>query len=104
MNVTSAHQSWETHKDDALLQAVRHTRLPLSITDPTLDDNPLVYVNQAFTDLTGYSAEEVIGRNCRFLQGAGTSRASVEQVQKMLRDNELGTVEILNYQIGRAHV
>jgi PAS domain-containing protein len=39
------------------------------ITDPSKPDNPIVFVNPAFTELTGYSSTEAIGRNCRFLQG-----------------------------------
>ena len=50
--------------------AVERTRMPMVVSDPQLPDNPIVFANQAFLDQTGYTAEEVIGRNCRFLQGA----------------------------------
>jgi PAS domain-containing protein len=47
---------------------------------PRQPDNPIVLANQAFLDLTGYTADEVIGRNCRFLQGRGTSPAAIADI------------------------
>lgn len=52
--------------------AVEATRMPMVVTDPTIDDNPIVYVNQSFIDLFGYSREEVLGRNYFFLAGPDT--------------------------------
>ncbi len=49
--------------------AMESTSCGISISDARIPDRPLIYVNQAFCDLSGYSAEEVIGQNCRFLQG-----------------------------------
>ena len=46
------------------------------ITDPRLPDNPIVFVNDAFLRMTGYERGEIMGRNCRFLQGADTDRGS----------------------------
>ena len=43
--------------------------MPMVVTNPREEDNPIVLANKAFLDLTGYTAEEIIGRNCRFLQG-----------------------------------
>ena len=63
-------------------RAVTASTNSISITDPNQPDDPLVYVNPAFERTTGYAAEEVLGRNCRFLQGddrdqpSGTSSAS----------------------------
>ena len=59
------------------LQTTEQTRMALSIADPHQDDCPLVYCNQAFVDLTGYDRDEIIGRNCRFLQGRGTKPSAV---------------------------
>ena len=83
--------------EDILGQAVRHARLPLCITDPKLPDNPIVYVNAAFTELTGYALEEIVGQNCRFLQGPKTTRESIDTVREILLDRRVDTVEILNY-------
>jgi PAS domain-containing protein len=63
---------------DAYLQALREraviaTDIAFTITDPRQPDNPLIWVNPSFTRITGYEAQEVVGRNCRFLQGAGTA-------------------------------
>ena len=77
--------------------AMERTRMPMVVTDPRQPDNPIVLANKAFLDLTGYSAEEVIGRNCRFLQGEGTSPEAVEQIRQALREERDLEVEILNY-------
>ena len=60
-------------------------------------DRPLIYINQAFLDETGYSREEVLGRNCRFLQGEGTKEHSIQMIKKALNDYVPIDIEILNY-------
>jgi PAS domain S-box-containing protein len=77
--------------------AVERTRMPMVVTDPRQPDNPVVLANQAFLDLTGYGADEVIGRNCRFLQGEGASAASIAEIRAGLAEAREFTVEILNY-------
>jgi PAS domain S-box-containing protein len=79
------------------LVAVERTRMPMVVTDPRQDDAPIVLANQAFLDLTGYSAEEVLGRNCRFLQGPGTSSANLEQIRRGLAEGDDVEVELVNY-------
>jgi phosphoserine phosphatase RsbU/P len=69
----------------------------ITITDPRKPDNPLLYVNQGFSRVTGYEAEEVIGRNCRFLQGPDTDPAAAEEIRQAIRDVRPCLVEILNY-------
>ncbi|MGR3464289.1 PAS domain-containing protein [Limimaricola sp.] len=83
--------------EDMLLETIRHARLPLCITDPTLPDNPIVFANDAFFELTGYVAEEVIGRNCRFLQGADSAPESIARIRRIIESCEVDTVEIVNY-------
>ena len=69
----------------------------LLITDTRLPDNPIVYVNQAFLSLTGYGLDEVLGRNCRFLQGPETDPASIRALSEAIhRGDEVG-IDILNY-------
>lgn len=63
-------------ENTVFLQAITFSRLPLCVTDPTLPDGPIVFANQAFYDLTGYDESEVLGNNCRFLQGEGTDPKS----------------------------
>jgi PAS domain S-box-containing protein len=79
------------------LIAVERTRMPMVVTDPRKPDAPIVLANQAFLDLTGYTAEEVLGRNCRFLQGPETRAADVEKVRQGLAEGRDVDVELLNY-------
>ncbi len=67
------------------------------ISDPNQPDNPLVYVNDGFERLTGYSRQEVLGRNCRFLQGHATDPAALEQIRECIRERRDCLVELLNY-------
>lgn len=80
------------------LVALERTRIPMIITDPRQPDGPIVLANQAFLDLTGYAASEVLGRNCRFLQGPGTAAGDIDLVRRGLGDHEHHIeVELLNY-------
>ena len=67
------------------------------VTDPRLPDNPIVAVNGAFSALTGYSAEEAVGRNCRFLAGAATQAWATETLRQAIADVRPGFTELLNY-------
>src|SRR5579875_2842993 len=55
-------------RSNIFFAAVEMTRMPMAVTDPNQPDNPVVFVNRAFLDLTEYTEEQVLGRNCRFLQ------------------------------------
>ncbi|GAX74943.1 hypothetical protein CEUSTIGMA_g2389.t1 [Chlamydomonas eustigma] len=78
-------------------QALHSCAEGITIVDPSLPDMPVVYANESFLEMTGYSREEVIGRNCRFLQGPGTSRRATSQVKKALTQQQKCTVQLLNY-------
>jgi PAS domain S-box-containing protein len=67
------------------------------ITDPGQPDNPIIYANPAFERITGYTAEEVLGRNCRFLQGPETEREAVERLRTALRTKKGTTETLINY-------
>jgi PAS domain S-box-containing protein len=67
------------------------------LTDPRLDGHPIVYANRAFLAMTGYTAEEVLGRNCRFLQGPESRPETVAELRRAEREHRGVTVEILNY-------
>ncbi len=67
------------------------------ITDPRQTDNPIVFANDAFVDLTGYSRDEILGRNCRFLQGEDTDPATVGAIRTAIESGKAITVDILNY-------
>jgi PAS domain S-box-containing protein len=77
--------------------AVEMTRMPMILADPRQDDTPIVFANNAFLDLTGYEEGEVLGRNCRFLQGAGTDPDHVRQLREALVEGRATALEILNY-------
>jgi PAS domain S-box-containing protein len=67
------------------------------ITDPNLSDDPLVYVNPAFEETTGYAVEEAVGRNCRFLQGEDRDQPAVEELRRAVREGRHCTVVLRNY-------
>ncbi|MGM0986202.1 MAG: EAL domain-containing protein [Pseudomonadota bacterium] len=67
------------------------------IADAGLPDLPIVYANDTFLQMTGYSREEVIGRNCRFLQGPGTDRTAVAQIRQKLASGSEVNVTLRNY-------
>src|SRR3546814_19579964 len=73
------------------------TRMPMILTDPRQDDNPIVFANKAFLDLTGYEESEVVGRNCRFLQGTDTDRETVRALREAVAAPEAISNEILTY-------
>jgi PAS domain-containing protein len=59
------------------------TRAGLIVTDPSLPDNPIIYANKGFSDMTGYKMEHIIGENCRFLQGEMTNPTTVKELKKL---------------------
>lgn len=87
----------ELGKGDPFAAGVRATRMPMIITDPRQDDNPIIYSNDAFLNLTGYTRDEVYGRNCRFLQGPDTDRADIERVRAAICNRTDIDIELLNY-------
>ncbi|MCA1715855.1 MAG: PAS domain S-box protein [Actinobacteria bacterium] len=67
------------------------------ITDPNQPDDPIIYVNPAFASMTGYSAQETLGRNCRFLQGTEREQPALEELRAALRDGSRCKVVLRNY-------
>ncbi len=80
-----------------LRQALDLTGTGFILTDPGLEDHPIVYVNQAFLELTGYTADEVLGRNCRFLQGRATEPEKVDELRRAIAEQRPTTVELRNH-------
>lgn len=87
----------ETGKGDPFAAAIRATRMPMIITDPRLPDNPIVFANEAFLRLSGYQREEVMGRNCRFLQGPETDEKSISLVRDAIESRTAISIDLLNY-------
>jgi PAS domain S-box-containing protein len=80
-----------------LTAMIRASPIAAVVTNPRWPDNPIVECNDAFVVLTGYSRDEVIGRNCRFLAGPGTEPAATEKIRGAVRRQQPVLVEILNY-------
>lgn len=77
--------------------ALAKVPLALVLTNPHLDDNPIVYANRAFERITGYSAEMIIGRNCRFLQGEGTDPRHAREIGEALKAERDISIDIINH-------
>ncbi len=87
----------EQGRGDPFAAAVRSTRMPMIVSDPRKPDNPIVYTNDAFLKLTGYERDEILGRNCRFLQGPETDRAEVRRLRDAIVREEPIQIDLLNY-------
>ena len=80
-----------------LEKAVTASTNSIVISDPNLPDDPLVYVNPAFEDTTGYAAEEALGRNCRFLQGEDRAQPALAELRTAVREGRQCTAVLRNY-------
>ena len=69
----------------------------VTLSDPDQPDNPIVYANQAFERITGYGQDEIIGRNCRFLQGDEHDQPEIERIREAMRTDSEVTVTLRNY-------
>lgn len=87
----------ESGEGDPFAAAVRATRMPMVITDPQRPDNPIIFCNEAFQKLTGYARDEIIGRNCRFLQGADSDPENVARIRAAIEGGTSVDVDLLNY-------
>jgi PAS domain S-box-containing protein len=83
--------------DFSLIESLTSGQQNFVLSDPRLPDNPIVFASPGFYELTGYSREQVLGRNCRFLQGAGTDRKAVDVIRTAVANGTDATVCLLNY-------
>lgn len=84
-------------EDFNLVTSIQQSQHSFVITDPSLQDNPIVFASDDFLTLTGYSREDVLGRNCRFLQGVETNKEKLDQLQKGLAAGDDVSVTLVNY-------
>ena len=95
----------ERHQDDKFTgasgvlfeQAMAQTRMAICLSDPKQEDSPIIFANRAFIDLTGYEEHEIVGRNCRFLQGEATDPAAVARIRQAIETEDVVVVELVNY-------
>lgn len=83
--------------DKVLVDTLTDRKDMFCITDPSLYDNPIVYVSDDFIDMTGYSRHEINGINCRFLQGQDTSPEDVHVIRDAVLARRHARVCLLNY-------
>jgi PAS domain S-box-containing protein len=94
--------SFVAEKDPGLIPQVLSRILDscvngVTLADPDLDDMPIVYANKAFEKMTGYSQEEILGHNCRFLQGEDREQEARYQLRQAIDNSEPAEVTIRNY-------
>ncbi len=91
-------ERWARKRDLELKErAMDEANVGITISDPTSDDNPLVYVNDGFVEQTGYDRTEAVGRNCRFLQDDDRDQSAIDDLREAIAADEPITVELRNY-------
>jgi PAS domain S-box-containing protein len=80
-----------------VLDSIRHSPIATVVSDPKQSDNPLVAVNDAFLEMTGYNQDEVLGRNCRFLRGPDTENAQTAKLRDAIFEKRASLAELVNY-------
>ena len=83
--------------DFSLIESLTSGQQNFVLSDPRLPDNPIVFASPGFYELTGYTREEVLGRNCRFLQGEGTDPKAVDVIRTAIKSGSDATACLLNY-------
>ena len=96
-NAEQQRQSQLLAENSRLVQAVNSASVGILITDPHQSDHPIIYSNPAFSQITGYQPNEIIGRNCRFLQGSFTDPKTVEVLRQAIAEAREVKATLLNY-------
>jgi PAS domain S-box-containing protein len=91
------HKSVSHNRRHPVLESIQHSPIATVVSDPNQTDNPLVAVNQAFLELTGYTEEEVLGKNCRFLRGPDTENAQTAKLRESIYAKQPTLAELVNY-------
>ena len=79
------------------VEAVRVTRMPMMVTDAALPGNPIIFANEAFLGLSGYSIEEVLGQEPHFMNGPDTDPEAIRRYQQAMAEGREDTLEVLQY-------
>lgn len=83
--------------EEQIIASLELSPIPMVLSNPRGQDNPLEIVNEPFLELTGYSESEIIGRNCRFLAGENTEAEATEQIRLAIHSRRPVLLDILNY-------
>src|SRR3954466_1221427 len=100
MSERSKQRSLSRHRQNEMWlreQALAASRGAIVITNPNEPDNPIVYANPTFERITGYSIEEAVGKNCRFLQGEDRDQPALEELRAAIREERECQVVLRNY-------
>ena len=91
-------QSWNSNERlKTLERAVEAARNGIVITDPSQPDNPIIYANPAFSEMTGYGQEEILGHNCRFLQGVDGNQKEIAEIRAAIAEGRSLMTVLRNY-------
>jgi two-component system, chemotaxis family, CheB/CheR fusion protein len=94
------HQQTDSEKDEQLLmlkRAVESARNGICITNPRLSDNPIIFVNEAFLQISGFEEHQVLGRNCRFLQRDDRDQTNLVNIREAVKQEQTITTVLRNY-------
>ena len=84
-------------KPDILKIVIENCDTAICVVDPKQNDSPIIYCNPKFQELTGYTLGEIIGSNCRFLQGKDTSKETIDTIRIAVKERMPIQVTLLNY-------
>jgi PAS domain S-box-containing protein len=96
-SVSERHIEAVRQQGGMFVEAVRRTRMPMLVTDATLPGNPIVFANQSFVDLSGYSMDELLGQDPHFMNGEGTDPEAIRRYEVAIMEGRDETLEILQY-------
>jgi PAS domain S-box-containing protein len=95
--VSERHIEAVRQQGGVFVEAVRRTRMPMLVTDATLPGNPIVFANQSFVDLSGYSGDELLGQDPHFMNGEDTDPDAIRRYEAAITERRDETLEILQY-------
>lgn len=84
-------------RDNFIKEAIDRVGAGIVITDPSIEDNPIIYVNKGFEELTLYEAVDILGKNCRFLQMEDTKQPDLDVLRKAIANRESVIVTLKNF-------
>ncbi|MGQ7794613.1 PAS domain-containing protein [Faunimonas sp. B44] len=84
-------------QDGVFVDAVRLTRMPMLVTDATLPGNPITFANEAFSNLSGYTVEEMLGQDPHFMNGEETDPEAIRRYEEAIREGRDENLEIVQY-------